>query len=94
MEITVERTNIDFMETSAVGEEEDRRHRTGHVGSSASMALVRTMLGGTAALQLLSALAHVHTEGKTTIVRLKIDCKEQNRMEWDSLIFLFVRMER
>lgn len=40
MEITVERTNIDFMETSAVGEEEDRRHRTGHVGSSASMALV------------------------------------------------------
>ena len=62
--------------------------------SSASMALVRTMLGGTATLQLLPVLAHVHTEGKTTIVRLKIDCKEQNRMEWDSLIFLFVRMER
>ena len=54
--------------------------------SSASMALVRTMLGGTAALQLLPALAHVHTEGKTTIVRLKIDCKEQDSMEWDFLI--------
>ena len=29
--------------TSAVGDEEDRRQRTGHVGSSASMAFARTV---------------------------------------------------
>ena len=53
------------------------------------MALVRTELGGTAALQLLLALVHVHTEEKTTIVRLKINCEEQDSMEWDFLIPLY-----
>ena len=34
-------------------------------------------------------LVHVHTKEKTTIVRLKIDCKEQDNMEWDFLIPLY-----
>lgn len=51
------RAAVDLVEASVVSDEEDRLQWTGHVGSSASMALVRTVLGSAAALPLLFALS-------------------------------------